>query len=89
MGCAYKYTHISAATHPRILNFVPNKFLHIALLLAGRIFKLSNIHHIMNFNENIINERKNVDKLKGVLTKLPISQLLTILEYQWGYYINA
>ena len=43
----------------------------------------------MHINENIRNERKIVDKSRGVLTKLPISQLLTIVEYQNWYYINA
>ena len=36
----------------------------------------------MNINENIRNERNFVEKLRGELTKLPISQLLTILQYQ-------
>ena len=43
----------------------------------------------MNINENIKNERKIVETLRGVLTKLPISQLLTTLKYQSWYYINA
>ena len=43
----------------------------------------------MNINENIRIKRKFIDKLKGVPTKLPISYLLTILEYQSRYYFNA
>ena len=44
LGCPYKNMHISAATHHRILNLVPNQFLDIAILFGGWKCKLSNIH---------------------------------------------
>ena len=47
------------------------------------------ISMFMNINENNSNERRILEKLRDILTKLPISQLLTIVEYQHWYYINA
>ena len=44
MGCFYKNTHISAATHPRTLNLVSNLFKDIAVVFAGGISKLSNLN---------------------------------------------
>ena len=43
-GCFYKNTHISAASHPRIINVVSNVFKDIAVVLAGWICKLSNMN---------------------------------------------
>ena len=43
----------------------------------------------MNINENIRNERKSVDKLRGISTKLPLRQLLTILSYKIWYPIKV
>ena len=43
-GVSTKYTHISAATHPKALNLVSNLFKDIAVVLAGRICKLSNLN---------------------------------------------
>ena len=60
-GCTYKNAHITAATHHRKLNFVPNKLLDIELSSDGQ-----NANYIislfMNINENIRNERKIVEK---------------------------
>ena len=39
MGCTYKNIHISAATHPRILNLIPNLSLDMARLFVSRICK--------------------------------------------------
>ena len=39
----------------------------------------------MNYNENIRNMRKLVEKLRGIPTKLPLHQLLTILYYKIWY----
>ena len=36
----------------------------------------------MNFNESMRNERKIVEKNKGVPTEVPMSQLSAILEHQ-------
>ena len=38
----------------------------------------------MNINENIRNKRKLVEKLRGIPTKLPLYQLLTILPTRFG-----
>ena len=43
-GCFFKNTHITAATHPRILNLVPNLFLDITIVICGSICKLSNFN---------------------------------------------
>ena len=43
----------------------------------------------MNINENIQNKRKLVEKLRGIPTKLPLHQLLTILSYKIGYPIKV
>ena len=42
----------------------------------------------MNINENIRNKSKLVEKLRGIPTKLPLHQLLTILYYKIWYQIN-
>ena len=49
LGCTYKLTHISAATHPRLLNIVSNKRLDITIIPNGRKCKLSyfNIHECL------------------------------------------
>ena len=39
-----KNPHISAGTRHRILNFASNLFKYIAILLACRIYKLSNLN---------------------------------------------
>ena len=39
-----KKIHISAGTRHRILNFASNLFKYIAILLACRIYKLSNLN---------------------------------------------
>ena len=44
---------------------------------------------LMNINENIRNERKLVEKLRGTPTKLPLHQLLTILSYKIWYLIKV
>ena len=44
---------------------------------------------VMNINSIIRNERTNVEKLRDLSTKLSISRLLTILEYQTWYQIKA
>ena len=41
----------------------------------------------MNINENIRNKRKLVEK-RGIPTKSPLQQLLTILYYKIWYQIN-
>ena len=43
-GSAYKITHISAVTYPRLLNLIPNKSLDICLISPCCIWKLSNLH---------------------------------------------
>ena len=43
----------------------------------------------MNINENIRNERKFVEKLRGISTKLSLQQLLTILSYKIWYPIKV
>ena len=43
----------------------------------------------MNIIENIRNERKLVEKLRGLSTKLPLHQLLTILSYKIWYQIKV
>ena len=43
----------------------------------------------MNINEKIRNERKLVEKLRGIPTKLPLHQLLTILSYKIWYLIKV
>ena len=43
----------------------------------------------MNINENIRNERKLAEKLRGIFTKLPLHQLLNILSYKIWYQINV
>ena len=43
----------------------------------------------MNINENIRNERKLVEKLRGISTKLQLHQLLTILSYKIWYPIKV
>ena len=49
LGCTYKLTHISAATHPRLLNIVSIKRLDITIVPNGRKCKLSyfNIHECL------------------------------------------
>ena len=42
----------------------------------------------MNINENIRNERKLAEKLRGISTKLPLHQLLNILSYKIWYPIK-
>ena len=42
MGYAYKSTHISAVTYPRLLNLIPNLSLDIGLLSPSCTCKLSN-----------------------------------------------
>ena len=44
---------------------------------------------LMNINENIPNERKLAEKLRGISTKLPLLQLLNILSYKIWYPINV
>ena len=39
-----KKAHISAATHARIINFVPNQTVHTFLSFADRICKFVNMH---------------------------------------------
>ena len=59
-GCTYKNTHnthISAVTHHRILNLVPNYFVDTALVLAGGYTNYL-LSIFMNINEIIRNERK-------------------------------
>ena len=43
----------------------------------------------MNINENIRNERKLTEKLRGISTKLPLHQLLNILSYKIWYPIKV
>ena len=43
----------------------------------------------MNINENIRNERKLAEKLRGISTKLPLHQLLNILSYKIWYPIKV
>ena len=43
-GSAYKITHISAVTYPRLLNLIPNQSLDICLISPCCIWKLSNLH---------------------------------------------
>ena len=43
----------------------------------------------MNINGNYRNERKFVEKLRCVITKLPISHLLCVPVYQALYQISA
>ena len=43
----------------------------------------------MNMNENIRNKRKLVEKLRGIPTKLPQHQLLTILSNKIWYPIKV
>ena len=43
-GSAYKITHISAVTYPRLLNLIPNQSLDICLISPRCIWKLSNLH---------------------------------------------
>ena len=43
----------------------------------------------MNVNENIRNKRKLVEKLRGIPTKLPLHQLLTILSHKSWYPIKV
>ena len=59
--CTYKNTHISAATHPRMLNLVPNQSLDQLYLLVGYANYFISI--FMNTNENNRNKRKMVEKL--------------------------
>ena len=42
--CVPTNTHISVATHPKLLNFVTNKFLHRAFVPDDQICKLSNFN---------------------------------------------
>ena len=44
---------------------------------------------VMNIDSIIRNERKSVEKLRDLSTKLSISRLITILEYQTWYQIKA
>ena len=44
---------------------------------------------LMNINENIPNERKLAEKLRGIPTKLPLHQLLNILSYKIWYPIKV
>ena len=39
----------------------------------------------MNINENIQNERKLAEKLRGISTKLPLHKLRNILSYKIWY----
>ena len=43
----------------------------------------------MIINENIRNERKLAEKLRGISTKLPPHQLLNILSYKIWYQIKV
>ena len=43
----------------------------------------------MNINESIRDKRKLVEKLGGILSKLPINLLLTIVDYKTWYQIKA
>ena len=43
-GSAYKITHISAVTYPRLLNLIPNWSLDIGILSPCCICKFSNLH---------------------------------------------
>ena len=43
----------------------------------------------MNINENIRKNRNLVEKLRGLPTKLPLHQLLTILSYEIWYPIKV
>ena len=43
----------------------------------------------MNMNENIQNKRKLVEQLRGIPTKLPLHQLLTILSNKIWYPIKV
>ena len=73
-GCS-KNAHIPAATHPKILNVVPNLFLDMEILPDGRICRLSHFH-ITIINENIRNKRIKRRKIKGS----PISKALTCMK---------
>ena len=43
----------------------------------------------MIINENIRNKRKMIEKLRGIPTKLPLHQLLSILSYKIWYPIKV
>ena len=43
----------------------------------------------MYINENIRNERKFAEKLRGISTKLPLHKLLNILSYKFWYPIKV
>ena len=64
-------THSSPASHSIIQKLVPNYCYVVVLLPEWPICKVYKLH-INEHNENISNERKLVEKLKFVPTKLPI-----------------
>ena len=59
MGRAYKITHISAVTFPRLLNLVPNRSLDTGLLSIS-----THINDLISIFINI-NENKNCDARMG------------------------
>ena len=71
MECTYRNTRISAATHPRILNLVSNKFLVIDFFsrLSGMQFSHLSIHESLLKPENL---RENSGKM-GYTTQLFIA----------------
>ena len=77
-------THSSPAIHFMIQNLVPNESYVVVLLLKGPICKVYKLH-INEFNENISNGRKLVEKIKFALITLPIYQLFTFTVYETWY----
>ena len=68
-GVYVQKSHLSAATHHRVLNLVPNLPLDIPVLFRDE-YANDLISIFMNINENFRDERKNLRKIKGCTYKI-------------------
>ena len=75
-GVPTKYSYLSSNSSYNT-KLGTKLILDISVLFYGLICKHS-ICIFININENFKNERKIVEKLRGIPTKLPISHLLCV-----------